>query len=274
MPSSWRIAPSRSSTSSSSSPSTLSKRPTSSRNSRSPAGRWDHSRDSIQPATMSPDEASLSGRGAVTAVAVHAHGDRPAGGLRGHRGKAPARQREIEEAGDLGRREAQILREQHLRARVEDGGGNIEPRRQFPTGQRQVQVGRRGRHQVADERCGGGVGEPLEFVDCEHARGAVVRDGAQHQGGALVRGEAGRGGAARRPRAARRPAGRRRDRRRARRARRCRPGAATRSVRHARRVLGSRPPAASTCRIRRAPATSSSADRSACSARRAPDGGR
>ena len=94
-------------------------------------------------------EPPLAGRGAVAAgavaVAVHAHGDRPAAGLRGHRGEALARQRQIEEAGDLGRREAQVLGEQYLRGRVEHGGGDIEPRRQFAAGQRQVQVGRRGR---------------------------------------------------------------------------------------------------------------------------------
>ena len=39
----------------------------------------------------------------------------------------------------------------------------------------------------------GRVGEPLEFVEGEHARRAVVLDGAQQQGGALERGEAGRG---------------------------------------------------------------------------------
>ena len=134
-----------------------------------------------------PGEPLLAGRGVTPPVAVHAHGDRPAGGRLGHRGEAPPRQRQVEEPGDLGQREAQVLREQDLRRRVEHRGGDVEPGRQLPAGQRQVQVARAGRHEGSDEGGRHRVGEALDFVQGQHAGGAVRLDRAQEQGRALER---------------------------------------------------------------------------------------
>ena len=127
----------------------------------------------------------VRGRRFVGDVAPHAQGDGPAAGLGGDVGEAAARQRETEEAGDVGAGEAQVVRGEDLG--VEQRARGRESGRQRPVGQRDVQVRRRLPEQGVEDRDGVRVGELFEFVEREHERRVARLEGAQQHGGARQR---------------------------------------------------------------------------------------
>ena len=122
----------------------------------------------------------------VRGVAVNPQRHRPSGRLFRHRGQFAPRQPLVEEVADLADRESQIPGRQRLRATAEHRCGDVQARRQRPARQRQVKPGRAASYQEVQQRHGAGVGEPLQFVQRQHARPAVRLDRAHHECGAVL----------------------------------------------------------------------------------------
>ena len=198
MPSRHWIDPLRLSASSSSSPSTRSKRPTSSRNSRSSAGRWDHSRDSIQPATTSFTNRRSPGAGPSPPArsrlrcmrrAIGQPPDSAATAARRRRDSVRSKKRAI--SGVEKRRSSASsisAGASSTAAATSSAGGSSRP------ASARCRLGGAAARRRPMSAAAGGSASRSSSSSASTNGAPFVLDGAQQQGGALERAETGRGG--------------------------------------------------------------------------------